>query len=222
MRLQGKITQWDDEKGFGFISWHGDGSRVFVHIKAFARSSRRPALGDIVTYEIGEGKDAKTSAQKVRYTEMPKAQQQPVIKRRNSSFAVPFTVFFLCLLLVAAQLERISWLVVLVYFVASLFAFIAYARDKSSAQWGEWRTPEASLHLMGLLGGWPGGLAAQRLLRHKSRKQDFLWVFWAMALLNVAAVSYLAWTGESGTINRLIESVWQGALALVDHLLGDY
>ena len=30
MRLQGRITRWDDERGFGFVSWHGDGSAVFV------------------------------------------------------------------------------------------------------------------------------------------------------------------------------------------------
>ncbi|WP_154930883.1 cold-shock protein [Gimesia maris] len=31
MRSQGKITDWDDEKGFGFISSQDDSNSVFVH-----------------------------------------------------------------------------------------------------------------------------------------------------------------------------------------------
>jgi len=72
------------------------------------------------------------------------------------------------------------------YAVASAACFIAYALDKSAARQGRRRTPERTLLLLGLAGGWPGGLAAQRLLRHKSSKTPFLIKFWLTVLVNLA------------------------------------
>jgi uncharacterized membrane protein YsdA (DUF1294 family)/cold shock CspA family protein len=209
MRLQGKITRWDDEKGFGFISWHGDGTSAFVHIKAFPRSSRRPKVGDIVSYEIAKGKNGKSRAEKVRFSDQSQPKHHSTGKRQNGPLPVVFTSSFVCFLFLAAYFDRISWMVVVAYFVASLVTFFAYAWDKSSARLGAWRTTEASLHLMGLVGGWPGALAAQRLFRHKSSKQEFLSVFWITAFLNVAAVGYLTWSGDAGFINQLIDGLWR-------------
>ena len=91
MGLQGKITRWDDDKGFGFITGHGDGSMVFVHIKAFSRTSRRPELGDIVNYEIVQGKNGKPSAEKVRFAD------QALPKKPSSGKVCRFLcVFPLC------------------------------------------------------------------------------------------------------------------------------
>jgi len=84
MRSKGKITSWNDEKGFGFITPSSGGNRIFVHIKAFS---------------------------------------------------------------------------------------------KSAARKGAWRTQESTLHLLSLVGGWPGALVAQQKLRHKSKKQSFRFVF---------------------------------------------
>lgn len=39
---------------------------------------------------------------------------------------------------------------------------------------------------MALLGGWPGALLAQQVLRHKSAKAEFRQVFWVTVLLNAA------------------------------------
>jgi uncharacterized membrane protein YsdA (DUF1294 family)/cold shock CspA family protein len=208
MGLQGKITRWDDDKGFGFITGHGDQSVVFVHIKAFSRTSRRPELGDIVHYEIVQGKNGKPSAERVRFSDQALPKKPPSAKRKGGSFAGRFAVFYACFLFTAAFFNRISWLVVVIYFALSLLTFIVYVWDKSSAKRGRWRTAESSLHLMGLLGGWPGALAAQRLLRHKSSKREFLRVFWATVLLNVVVIGYLVWIGDSAIINRLIERVW--------------
>ncbi|MEH6454645.1 MAG: DUF1294 domain-containing protein, partial [Psychromonas sp.] len=34
MKFQGKISNWQDGKGFGFVEPTGGGQRAFVHIKA--------------------------------------------------------------------------------------------------------------------------------------------------------------------------------------------
>lgn len=77
------------------------------------------------------------------------------------------------------------------YLGASLVAFVVYAWDKSAARNSQWRTKESTLHMIALLGGWPGALFAQKLLRHKSKKQSFQVVFWATVLLNCGALGWL-------------------------------
>jgi uncharacterized membrane protein YsdA (DUF1294 family) len=77
------------------------------------------------------------------------------------------------------------------YAGASLVTFIAYAIDKSAAQSGRWRTQESTLHLLALIGGWPGALIAQNRLRHKSRKGPFLLAFWVTVLLNCGGLIWL-------------------------------
>lgn len=66
----------------------------------------------------------------------------------------------------------------------SLITFLVYWKDKRAAVKGTWRTPEKTLHLLSLLGGWPGALIAQRMLRHKSRKFKFQFIFWLVVIMN--------------------------------------
>ena len=66
--------------------------------------------------------------------------------------------------------------------VINALTFWTYARDKRSAEAGEWRVPESQLHLMELLGGWPGAWVAQRCLRHKTSKASYQIVFWLIVL----------------------------------------
>ena len=66
----------------------------------------------------------------------------------------------------------------------SACAFFAYRSDKRSAEAGEWRVPEATLHFMALIGGWPGAFLAQRTFRHKTSKASFQFVFWIVVLLH--------------------------------------
>lgn len=73
-----------------------------------------------------------------------------------------------------------------VYLAMSLLCFAMYARDKSAARSGRWRTQESTLLLLGLLCGWPGAVLAQQVLRHKTVKPSFQLAFWATAALNVA------------------------------------
>jgi len=62
--------------------------------------------------------------------------------------------------------------------VLSILAFLAYRSDKRRAEAGAWRIPEFTLHMMALIGGWPGAFLGQRQFRHKTSKLSFQVVFW--------------------------------------------
>lgn len=85
-----------------------------------------------------------------------------------------------------------------VYGLMSLICFFAYYRDKQFAIKGLQRTPEVRLHLYEVLGGWPGGLLAQRLIRHKNRKLSYQLVFWLIVLLHLALAGLVLWLTTAG------------------------
>ena len=45
MRFEGVLSQWNDERGFGFIEPTQGGQEIFVHIKAFRQLAGRPQAG---------------------------------------------------------------------------------------------------------------------------------------------------------------------------------
>lgn len=84
------------------------------------------------------------------------------------------------------------------YAVMSMSAFVMYGRDKAAAEQGTWRTPELTLHIVSLAGGWPGALLGQRVFRHKTRKQPFRAIFWLTVVANLVALLWLiGWMPES-------------------------
>lgn len=81
--------------------------------------------------------------------------------------------------------------IVIAYGALSCIAFMLYRHDKNAARAGRMRTRERTLHLIDLLGGWPGGLLAQDRVRHKTRKAKFQVVFWVTVAINGALLGWL-------------------------------
>lgn len=92
----------------------------------------------------------------------------------------------------AQAYQSISYQLVLAcYAIMSVLCYLSYFLDKRAAEKGLWRIPEKTLHSLELLGGWPGGLLAQRTLRHKNRKPSYQVVFWLIVGLHIVGLSQL-------------------------------
>jgi cold shock CspA family protein len=51
-RIEGSLSRWNDDRGFGFITPRQGGSDVFVHVSAFPRDGRRPCIGEPLSFEV--------------------------------------------------------------------------------------------------------------------------------------------------------------------------
>ena len=186
-RHQGLLAEWDDERGFGFITPDGGGRRVFVHVSAFPRG-QRPVLRDRVTYDLRTDERNRLRATAVQYT--VRRRSRPA-GRRGLGVALAVVVLFFALLGVLVALDRAPAWLFAPYGVFSLMAFVMYQADKSAAVGGRWRVPESNLLAVGLVGGWPGALVAQRAFRHKTTKQPFRTAFWCSVAANLAVLGFL-------------------------------
>lgn len=86
---------------------------------------------------------------------------------------------------------HLSWLIAYLISI-NLTTFFAYAHDKRAARKQKSRVPESTLHLLAILGGSPAALAAQQLFRHKTIKRSFQLMCWAIVVVQVAVIVYLA------------------------------
>ncbi len=85
-----------------------------------------------------------------------------------------------------------AWLAFALYAVCLNFVtWHAWVHDKRSAARRGRRTPEKTLLVLCLLGGWPAALLASKQFRHKTVKAAFLGRMYAMIALNVAVLAFL-------------------------------
>ena len=248
LRFEGRMTAWNDDKGFGFATPDAGDQDIFVHVSACdPRNGRRLQVGDRVSFEVERNLQGKKRARAVRLPEAPgtvpfapaarrapfategprgraleptglagrhpappspsrtdhrrggRAPAPEQARRRSgprrmsntapASSAAARWVFpvFCILFLYAAWAWKMPGWVPALYGGASVLSLLAYAMDKAAAQRGAWRTPENTLHVLALAGGWPGALLAQGWLRHKTVKAEFRAVFWTTVVFNIAA-----------------------------------
>jgi uncharacterized membrane protein YsdA (DUF1294 family)/cold shock CspA family protein len=198
MRRQGKIAKWNDERGFGFIASPELGDSVFVHISSFPRSDRRPSVNEAVSYTPAFDSQGRPQAKDVRFVVDPSgASRMRQILKSGVAVPIAFAISFLIALaaLAAAGWLEVSWLAL--SYASSIFTYGCYSRDKTAAQNAGKRMPESMLHLMSLVGGWPGALIAQVLLRHKTRKPSFLVGYWLTVIVNCIVLGVIVRKGLS-------------------------
>jgi len=190
MKLEGTVSSWNDERGFGFITARQGGQEIFFHIKAFQGRGARPLAGQPVLFDVELGPQGKKRASRVEPV------RQRSVRHASASASTAqwgtATLFALPAFLVLATAIAVLWgfprWILICYAALIPITFFAYAHDKAQAQSGGQRVSESTLHVLAVLGGWPGGLFAQQVLRHKSVKREFRQTFWTATVVNLLAL----------------------------------
>lgn len=183
-KLTGKIVEWNAERGFGFLQCGTN--RVFLHHREFSEHRKKIGVGDRVLFLMGTDAQGRHCAKEAAHV--------------GNGGRVRLSHFLLIgalIILPAVAMIRypVQWNYVGGYLLGvNAITFLIYFADKSKARKQTRRVPEARLHLLELLGGWPAAFLSQRILRHKTSKISYQIVFW----LIVAAYQITAWDVING------------------------
>ncbi|WP_297573254.1 DUF1294 domain-containing protein [uncultured Deefgea sp.] len=192
----GKLRQW--KKDFGFIEI-ASGERYFVHISTLKRGGiHQPRFGDTIYFTLGKDKQGRARAQMAASS----AEQLLKIQARREAKAVEaktarfdwvdyLAMGLLPITLLLVLLSPLRWVLLSLFVVMSAISFALYALDKAQATRGGWRVPEAVLHFVATLGGWPGAWFAQQFCRHKTQKGFFRIIFVVSMLVSVLGLGEL-------------------------------
>lgn len=200
MRNQGRLVEWFDDKGYGFIQPSDPAKdRVFLHIKDFAQQGPRPIIGCALDYTVILDERGRYRAQQAHY--MKAAQAATTLRNKPQNIVQmpkkmqPMQLLCIGYIVVLAGLSIagvLSGMWLLFISLINVITYWFYAQDKEAAQLGNRRVPENTLHILSFLGGWPAAWLAQQKLRHKTQKQPFRQIYFCTIAFNILLILWLA------------------------------
>ena len=199
MRDQGRLVEWLDDKGYGFIQPNDETKgRVFLHIKDFAQKGPRPILGCALEYNVQVDANGRYKATQVSYLKASQTQKSgrstPQDQSKSAQKLQPMQILSIAYIIVLAGLTvfgLLNGMVLLLISLMNVMSYWFYAQDKEAAQLGNRRVPENTLHILSFLGGWPAAWLAQQRLRHKTQKQPFRKIYFCTIFLNILLILWL-------------------------------
>ncbi|BDT67932.1 hypothetical protein os1_21110 [Comamonadaceae bacterium OS-1] len=198
MKKKGKIHHWNTSRGMGSIRSSQTGYDVLFRIKDY-RGSTLPREGETVWFDEVSSVHTKPHAIGVSTVsgnaDVHSTRPRHYIGRRSN--ARPFVLLLFLWVVLGVwgvwSYRLPVWLVAAVLAV-NLLTVLAYAKGLQTARNRSWRTPEPVLHLLSLLGGWPGAGLAQAVMRYRSQKPSFGTLYWCTVGLHLALLlGWLLW-----------------------------
>lgn len=183
----GHINHWDDERGYGFIAVKGHHGGIFFHIKSFAYMNIRPQLNQEVVFYV-QKKEHKWQATRVLLEKDKNGINQSGAYDENDPLLFETVLYIFLVIIYYGILNQISVPIASTGLILSGLTFYLFWQDKHKARHKKFRIPEATLWVSALIGGWPGGLIARQLLRHKLNSSHFIVFFWACMVIHFSII----------------------------------
>ncbi|MGI0494403.1 DUF1294 domain-containing protein [Alkalinema pantanalense CENA528] len=196
-KRQGKLVQWTADRGFGFVKDEQNGQKIFIHITAFQSLKIPPQVGDLLTFHIGTDRKGRLKAENAHFQVNRSFLQRALVTAYRCpqlwTTMLPLGLLSSIPFLGSGYFWRLTncGIPFALYAVMSLLTFWAYQNDKRRAKRNQWRWPEQVLHCLEFFGGWPGGLMAQQILRHKTLKTTYQISFWIICSLHF--IGWFVW-----------------------------
>ncbi|SPL71937.1 DUF1294 domain-containing protein [Acinetobacter stercoris] len=199
MRDQGRLVEWFDEKGYGFIQPNdSQKDRVFIHIKDFARQGPRPIIGCALEYQVSVDGQGRYRAKNVHYLKASQTLKHAAMHNSKAHSTdqklQPMQVLITIYILVLGILTATGYfksLALIFIILMNIMTYWFYAQDKEAAELNKRRIPEQTLHILSFLGGWPAAWLAQQKLRHKTQKQPFRKIYFCTIFFNILLILWL-------------------------------
>lgn len=151
MERLGKVSEWNDDRGFGFLApLDGEPALVFFHVRDYRLDGRRPEVSELVKFTAQRQPDGKWRARAVRRTVPVARHAKPAARAaaapRPASPLAGATAVVLYALFIgwAIRGNRLPVEAIFVALAVSAITFVVYALDKHAAQTG--RVAHAGVH----------------------------------------------------------------------------
>ncbi len=140
MAITGTVTEWNENKGYGYISVNDQPIKIVFHISDFSGNSMRPQVCENVVFSL---------------TKDPNGNLRAIDIKRPIAFTFPMalTIWFAAMVVGSIYLLNYPVIVIDYLLLISGFTYLLYGVDKSISSSENWQVPEVVFHLFGLAGG---------------------------------------------------------------------
>lgn len=170
--MQGYIINFNKEKAYGFIRSDEYEENVFVHISN-VKNSQTLEVGQEVTFEIQKTQRGLSALNVVAGA------------KQHSPYFIFGIISLVFVVLVSVYVSQKTNFLLAYIIAINMATFLLYGYDKFISSGDRLRVPELNLQALSILGGSPAALLAQKLFRHKTIKNSFQLVYWAIVIIQI-------------------------------------
>ena len=106
--MQGKISQWNDKRGFGFIESQDLDKKIFFHISSIEDRRHRPSVAETVEFVVAKDKNDRIKADKIRISGLPRNKYNRTVNPYIRVTPAKLTHFDYLLILIGLSLHDLA------------------------------------------------------------------------------------------------------------------